>query len=214
MITIKFFATVALICITSIGMANDRDTDNRDNLMFGFKAGLNYSNVYDSQTEDFNADPKVGLVGGAFLTIPISTYLGLQPEILLSQKGFKGNGVLLGDNYSFTRTTTYVDIPLLVAFKPSEFISLVAGPQYSYLLRQNDVFSSTNVSFSQEQEFNNENIRKNIFGFVAGMDINLKHIIIGTRLGWDIHNNTGDGTTKTPRYKNAWFQATVGYTFK
>lgn len=211
--TIKFLTVVAFMSMTSIAVAQDEETDSREKLQFGLKAGLNFSNVYNSRTEEFTADGKFGFAGGAFIRIPIGKFLGIHPEVLFSQKGFRGDGVLLGSDYSFTRTTSFLDIPILLALKPAEFVTILAGPQYSFLLSQKDVFTSTLVSVSQEQEFENDNIRKNIFGFVAGVDINIMHFVIGARAGWDIQNNNGDGTSSTPRYKNTWFQGTIGYTF-
>jgi hypothetical protein len=210
---IKILIAVGCMSIASISFAQDSETDFRENVRFGLKAGLNYSNVYDSRGEEFRADGRVGFAGGAVLSIPIGKYLGVQPEILISQKGFKGDGVFLGSEYSFSRTTTYLDIPLQLAFKPFEFITIVAGPQYSYLVKQRDNFSSTFINSSDEEEFNNDNIRKNIFGAVMGIDVNIKHVVIGARMGWDIIHNHGDGSSSTPRYKNAWIQATVGYMF-
>lgn len=211
--TIEILLVAGCMTIACMATAQEEEIDNREKMKLGLKAGLNYSNVYNSKTEDFSADSKFGFAGGAFLSIPIGKYLGVQPEILFSQRGFKGEGVLFESNYSFTRTTTYIDFPLQIALKPSEFITIVAGPQYSYLIKQKDVFNSTLVSFFQEQEFNNDNIRKNIFGFVVGMDLNLNHIVLGTRLGWDITNNHGDGSSSTPQYRNVWLQATIGYAF-
>ncbi len=193
---------------------NAQDTiDFRSKLTFGLKIGGNYSNVYDAQGEQFKADPKFGVAGGAFLAIPIGRYLGVQPEVLFSQKGFQATGALLGSTYNFTRTTNFIDVPLLVAFKPSEFLTLLAGPQYSYLMKQTDVFTTTTTSYSQEKVFSNDNIRKNIMGFVGGVDITLNHLVIGARAAWDIQNNNGDGTSTTPRYKNVWYQGTIGYRF-
>lgn len=189
------------------------ETDNREKFQFGLKAGLNNSNIYDEQGQEFSADSKFGFVGGATFAIPIGKYLGIQPEILLSQKGFEGSGMVLGNWYHFTRTTTFIDIPLQFAFKPAEFITFLGGPQYSYLLKQRDTFTTTTSSFEQEKEFEHDNIRKNIFGVVGGVDINLNHFTIGGRVAWDIQNNNGDGTSTTPRYKNVWFQGTIGYRF-
>ncbi len=187
--------------------------DHREILQVGAKVGLNYSNVYDASGENFNADAKLGLAGGVFLEIPIGKYLGIQPEVLISQKGFKASGIILKDMYYFTRTTTYIDFPLQFVFKPSEFITFLGGPQYSYLIKQRDVFANATTSIAQEQEFQNDNIRKNIFGAVGGLDININHITLGARVGWDIQNNNGDGTSVTPRYKNVWYQATIGLKF-
>lgn len=209
-----FFAAF-FVSITSIGIAQETttETDFRERLRFGIKAGVNNSNVYDSKGEKFTADGKFGFVGGVSLAIPIGKYLGFHPEVLFSQKGFQANGMLLGSPYTFTRTTSYLDIPLQIALKPSEFITIVAGPQYSYLIKQKDEFTSNIISSEQEEEFKNENIRKNMFGVVGGLDINLKHFVISGRVGWDVSQNNGDGTTTTPRYKNRWIQATIGYCF-
>jgi hypothetical protein len=179
--------------------------------LFGVKGGANYSNQYDSKTSDFTATSKFGFAGGAFFAIPIGKYLGIQPEVLFSQKGFKAEGKVLGSAYDLTRTTNYIDVPLLLTIKPIEYVSIVVGPQYSYLIKQKDVFSNNVFSTEQNKEFTNENLRKNVLGFVGGLDINVKNLVVGLRAGWDVQNNNGDGTTTTPRYKNAWTQATVGF---
>ncbi len=210
----KITLFLAVTTISLSGMAqDDNTTDFREKLMVGGKVGMNLSNVYDSKGEQFNANSKFGLAAGAFVSIPLGKYLGIQPEILISQKGFSASGLLFGNNYSFTRTTTYIDIPLLFAFKPTEFITLLAGPQYSYLMRQKDVFGSNTTTVDQQTAFENDNIRKNTLCVTGGIDFTLKHMVIGARMGWDIQNNNGNGTSTIPRYKNVWYQATIGYRF-
>jgi hypothetical protein len=179
--------------------------------VFGVKGGANYSNQYDSKNSDFTATSKFGFAAGAFLNIPLGQYLGVQPEILFSQKGFKAEGKVLGSPYDLTRTTNYIDVPLLLTIKPIEYVSIVVGPQYSYLIKQTDVFSNNLFTSEQTKEFTNENLRKNVLGFVGGLDVNAKSVVIGLRAGWDVQNNNGDGTSNTPRYKNAWTQLTVGF---
>jgi hypothetical protein len=188
-------------------------TDNREKLFFGLKVGTNYSNVYDSQGEDFVADAKFGLAGGAFVSIPIGSFFGIQPEVLFSQKGYKSTGTFLGSSYSMTRTTDYLDIPLLVAIKPIENVSILFGPQFSYLMKQKDDFTGGTITSTQEETYTNDNYRKNTFCLTGGADLNIDHLVIGLRAGWDVENNNGDGTTSTPRYKNMWYQATIGYRF-
>jgi hypothetical protein len=204
---------VAVTAMANISYAQENETDFRDKLQFGLKVGANYSNVYDAKGEDFNADPKFGLATGGFVAIPIGTYIGIQPEVLYSQKGFQATGSILGSTYKFTRTTSYIDVPIFFSFKPSEFLTLQAGPQFSYLIKQKDSFTSSPTSYDQEQEFKTDNIRKNTLCFVLGVDINLRHIVLGARAGWDVQNNNGNGTSTTPRYKNVWYQATIGFRF-
>ncbi len=204
--------TGLFIGLASIANAQN-DSDNREKLQLGAKAGLSYANVYNTQGEEFDAEGKYGLTGGVFFTIPLVKYMGIQPELLFTQKGFRGTGKLLGGNYDFERTTTFLEIPILFALKPSEFITVLVGPQFSYLLNQKDVFTSSAISYVQEQEFKNDNIRKNILGVVGGLDLNINNVVISGRIGWDIQNNKGDGTSSTPRYKNVSSQFTIGYKF-
>ncbi len=189
--------------------AQENRTDFRNKFMLGLKVGFNYSNVYDAQGEAFNTDPKFGLVAGGFLSIPIGKYLGFQPEILFSQKGFHATGRTLAAPFELTRTTNFIDVPLLFQLKPASCLTLLAGPQFSFLLKQRDEYTNT----TQEQEFKNDNIRKNILCFLGGFDINLSYVVLGARAGWDIQNNNGNGTSTTPRYKNVWYQATIGLRF-
>lgn len=150
---------------------------------------------------------------GGFAAIPIGKLFGIQPEFLLSRKGFKANGSILGSSYQLTRTTTYIDVPIMFQLKPISFLTLLAGPQYSYLIKQNDVFTNSLTSYAQEQEFKHDNVRKNIMSLICGADFGINQVVLGLRLAWDVQNNVGDGTATTPRYKNIWYQATFGYRF-
>lgn len=187
--------------------------DNRDEFKFGLKGGLTLSNVYDTEGEEFDSDAKAGYTAGLSLEFPIGSLLGFHPEVLITQKGFKGSGTILLSQYSYSRTTTYLEVPLLFAIKPTESFSIVAGPQFAYLLSEKNRFDSSPYSYNQEQEFENDDIRKNMLGFVGGVNINFNHITIGGRLGVDFQANRGDGTSETPRYKNVWGQFTIGYRF-
>ena len=195
---------IIMIALVSLSITNSvaqtTSADNREKLFFGIKIGANLSNVYDSEGEDFVADSKLGLAGGAFVSIPLGKFIGIQPEVLFSQKGFKSSGTFLGIDYETTRTTDYLDVPLLFAIKPLPMVTVLFGPQFSYLLKQKD-------------EFTNDNIRKNTFSLIVGGDINFENLVLGLRGSWDLKNNNGDGTSTTPRYKNVWYQATVGYRF-
>ena len=84
----KFILMTVLAFIANAGIIQAQNSQSRfwDGLKFGIKAGANYSNVYDSQGDQFTADGKYGFVGGVFLEVPITDYIGVRPEILYSQK--------------------------------------------------------------------------------------------------------------------------------
>lgn len=207
----KYKISIILFLLVASASVQAQMDDNRDVLSFGLKAGLNMSNVWDTKGQDFVADPKYGLAGGAFLSLPIGKYLGVQPEVMISQKGFKGSGSLLGFDYSYTRTTTFIDVPLLVQFKPIQYFTLLAGPQFSYLLKEKNVYTFGSNSAEQEQAFTNEDPRNNIMGFVVGADINVNKLVISARAAWDFQTNNKNSVSTTPRYKNQLLQLTVGF---
>ena len=192
---------------------DDEILDLRENLTFGIKGGLNLSNVYDSKDENFDTNAKLGWTAGVFLGIPLSTYLGIQPELLYSQRGFQGSGSLLGSDYEFKRTTNYLDVPLLLAIKPSPVVTLLAGPQFSFLMSSNNDFENDVLSGELEKEFDNEDLRKNTLCITGGIDLNMENLVLSGRAGWDLKENNKDGSSTTPRYKNVWLQATIGFRF-
>jgi hypothetical protein len=202
---------VVLAFMASVSNAQSSFNDTREKIQVGLKVGANLSNVYDTEGDDFTADPKFGLAGGAYLAIPIGAFLGIQPELLFSQKGYKGSGSFLGSEYKYSRTSNFIDLPIFVAIKPISSLTILAGPQFSYLIKETYKFENALINIDEEQVFDTDNIRKNILCFAGGIDINLNQLVVSARVGIDLQNNKGDGTSTTPRYKNIWYQATVGY---
>lgn len=213
--TIRTITAVAALLLTTAGFAqNDpiKTADTRSDFKFGFKAGINISNVYDEEGDDFVADNKTGFAGGMFLSIPITQFIGFQPEVLYSEKGFEAKGSTILGDYEYKRTTTYLDIPLQLQIKPIESLTFLVGPQYSYLLETKNEFNGSTTT-TQEDDINADNYKKNIFGFVVGADVNIQSFMISARAGWDISKSDVDGDDTKPRYKNQVFQLTLGYSF-
>lgn len=191
----------------------DSNSDYRDKLSIGVKGGLNLSNVYDTQGDNFIADSKLGVALGGFISIPLGNTIGIQPELLISQRGYNRKGSILGANYELSHSKNYLDIPILFAFKPTEMFTILAGPQFSYLASESNTFTSGGSVVTNQQDFENENVRKNTLCFTGGFDLYFDQIVASGRVGWDILNNNGDGTETNPRYKNSWYQITVGFRF-
>lgn len=213
----KVILVIAMITLSAANSMAQTEptttTDYRGKFYFGVKAGANLSNVYDSQGDDFIADNKVGFAVGGFASIPIINWFAVQPEILFSQKGFKSTGTYLGSTYEMTRTSNFIDVPILASFRPTETVSILFGPQFSFLSKQTDKFEGGTISTTDEDEFSNANLEKNIFGLTGGVDLNFDHFVVGLRAAWDLKRNNGNGTSDTPRYKNRLLQATLGYRF-
>lgn len=187
--------------------------DVRDRFQFGFKAGANYSNIYDISSETFAADYKFGFAGGIFMQIPIGKYLGIQPEVLYSEKGYEATGSVEGAAYNNVATSKYLDIPVHLQLKPNEVLTVLFGPQFSYLLDKENDFSDSFLSDEQEQDFDNIDLNKFTFGLSGGLDFNIGHVVLSGRMGWDLTQNNGAGTAISPQYRNLWYQATLGIRF-
>ena len=209
--TLAYILASSLLVITITSKAQD---DSRERIHLGAKAGINISSIYDTEGEDYNADAKAGFAGGGFVAIPIGKYLGIQPELLFAQKGYSSTIAREGYNYSYTRTTGHLEVPVLLQIKPVSFLSLVVGPQFSYMTYREEHFKTNNMTTTVQQEIENNNIRRNTLGAVTGIDFYvLRHFLIAARVGWDLQDNNGDGTVTFPRYRNVWMQGTIGLRF-
>ncbi len=216
--TQKTLTILALIFTTTFVAKAQTDnaayTDSRDILQFGLKVGANNSALYDMKGQNFVDNPVFGPVFGGFLSIPLGTYLGIQPEVLYSAKGFSGQGTTLdGQAYSFDDRMNYLDIPLMLQLKLFPNLYLLGGPEYSYLLSRDYTFTQGVTSETTQQEFNNDNIRHNVFGLIFGLDINFSHLTLGGRVAWDLQDNNGNGTSTLPQYRNFWGQLALGFRF-
>lgn len=208
----KLQLTICLVFLLLISInAFSQNEDSREYISFGFKAGINFSSIYNSHTENFHARGKAGFAGGAFLYIPIAKYIGIQPEVLLSQRGFNSSGIYLLNSYELKRTLNYVDIPIFFAVKPIERLTILFGPQYSFLMSQSNVFTNSSLNRFQEDQFKSEPVRHNIFCLTGGLDFNFNNVVFGLRTGWDVTHNRENSSSQTPRYKNIWLQASVGF---
>ena len=193
-------------------VVSSRDAKKR--IVPGLKVGFNRSNVWDASGESFVADRRGGYAVGGYVAFPLGSLLGVQPELMLQEKGFKGTGrTNEGLPYSISRRTTHLDVPIQFMFKPTRWFTFLIGPQYSYVLKQNDAINIEGNSTQTEKDFGGVNLRRNLFGSLVGFDLNFKHIVLSWRSGWDISTNNGDGTSTAPRYKNHWIQGTIGYRF-
>lgn len=208
----KIFILALLSCLISKEIKAE-ETNINNKVTIDARIGINNSNVWDTEGEEFKADSKIGLVLGANISIPILRVFEFQPGLFFSQKGFDATGKVLGANYNFKRTLNFLDIPLLVGFRPIDNVTILLGPQYSYLMSQKDEFLNPLLNVEQQKEFDNANIRDNMLCVLTGFDVKVDHFVFGARLGWDLTKNNGDGTSSTPRYKNTWTQFTVGFSF-
>ena len=113
--------------VTSAGMRGDAVNSLRDL--------LDFSNGAISTT------PRLGAFGGAYVSIPLSEQISVEPGIYYAQKGYEVKGALdikgtefLNANARAQLTTHYVDVPVLIKANLNGF-QVFGGPQVSYLAK-------------------------------------------------------------------------------
>ena len=202
---IALFSTQSIVAQTTT-TDDSSSMDNREELSFGIKAGINYSNVYSESGDGYVADGKVGFAGGVFVSIPLNELIGVQPELLYSQKGFKTEGTFFDGQI----TSSYLDLPIHLQIKPTENISILAGPQFSYLLSTK--YELNGFSAIDEEDLDDNNNKATV-GISAGVDFELQNFLISARGSWDLNKVNKDNSTSDINYKNQLFQITLGYKF-
>ncbi len=122
---------------------------------FGIQAGAinssikgeamkNLNSVVDLSNGIINTSSKIGITAGGYAHIPISKAISIEPGINYSQKGYTIEGDLkidalkfLGANARAKVNAHYIDIPVLLKAEVTKGLTAFAGPQFSYLIKNN-----------------------------------------------------------------------------
>ncbi len=169
---------LALVFFTAISFAT---AHAQGQLQFGVKGGLNISNVTVSNGFDgYSYSSLVNFNAGVFLKIPfLARGLSLQPEVLYSGQGFKGNdGSGSGGEYS--EHVNYLNIPVLAKYTWPGGFFLETGPQLSVKLNAKD--KENGISQDISSAYNGAD-----FSWVVGIGFKIPE----SPVGFDFRYNTG-----------------------
>ena len=194
----------SFILLFAVSLLNTQSVKAQDE--FGLKGGIIYSNIYRSGPKsNVDFDFKDGLSAGIFYKRNLSGKFGFQSEILYQQKGAEvtitpidgslgsgyspyaneGNSGSVSIPYSTKEKLHYLSLPLLVSFKPANFLELFAGPEINYLFSMNS------------NRLKTDNLNRFSPGISAGARFNLgKNTALDFRYSFDLihYDNMGDST--------------------
>jgi len=100
-------------------------------VQIGLKAGANFATLSGSAAD--GAQTKVDFHGGAFAQIALFNSFSLQPELMYSGQGAKGNQ----NETEFTLNQAYVNLPVLFKYQHSSGLFAETGPQLGLLVAAN-----------------------------------------------------------------------------
>jgi hypothetical protein len=181
-ISSRHLSIILVIGLVALFLMNE--TANSGNQeTFGYKLGFNFSNVSGMGINHIEQQPANGLIFGVFKLFPIHHSLQIQPEILLTQKGFNRNYDLLAPDgtihFNEKVRLTYAEMPILVrlpfptryAVKPAIFI----GPAISLAIKGSvdGEYDASESSLFDGGSYSGNISNKRIldFGIVLGGDV-------------------------------------------
>lgn len=144
----KYKFTLAVISIIIMNSTKAQIT-------YGVQAGATIANwkgdalqslndVVDLSNGFVTTKSKTGISIGGYVNIPVTDKISFEPGLQYAQKGYTMQGDLkvdalkfLGVNASAKVEAHYIDIPLVLKAELAKGLSIYAGPQVSYLVKNN-----------------------------------------------------------------------------
>ena len=165
----------------------------------GIKAGTNMLKIDD---KSFRDEFKFGYNLGGFAEINFTKKIGVQPEVLWSQSSYRTatniEEVIPGTKADVAVKLNYLQIPLLLNYRPVKFLSLQVGPQFGILIDQNN-------SMLQNGK---DAFKKGDFSMLGGAQLNLGPLKAGARYVVGL-TDINDISTQS-KWKNQGFQLYAG----
>lgn len=172
---------------------------------FGLRAGVNLANV-NVKTQGINVSPdtKAGINAGAFINLPVSHAVSIQPELAYSGMGFKLNV----SGTTGTESANYLTLPVLVKVKvPKTGLGIYAGPQYGLLL------SAREKSQGQSEDVK-DMYKSSDFAGVAGVEYGFKSGLFFTaRYQFGLVNIAKSDPNENATVKNNCVSIMAGFRF-
>ena len=173
---------------------------------FGFKGGLNFSNMYTDNVDDNNM--LTGFNAGLYAKFPITNSVSIQPEISYTTKGAE-----LTYNNAFANGTAqfkinYIEVPVLLVFNLTDALNIHAGPYAAYMVSG----KTTNDSnlFTSETRLDTNDFKRFDAGLSGGVGVDLEIVNFGVRYNYGLTKVFKEGSFADPDAKNSVFNVYVG----
>lgn len=140
----------------------------------GVKGGVNLNKL---DGKNFDSDFELGYQLGGFAYYNFTDFLGIQGEVLFNQTNTKitdNYKDVFNDAFKKDKTLNYISVPVLLRLNSEGLITVVAGPQFSFLASGNETVLNNSKKL----------FKKTDFAFVAGAEVNIRPVTIFARYVW------------------------------
>jgi len=198
--------SIVLLTLTTATSYAQTETASKSptwkNWQFGLKAG---ANLFKLTGRSFDNKSHIGFNGGAYGEYKISNQWGLQPELtynLVQSKTSQDFNSIYG-GVSFQQISlSYISVPIFLTFKPVPELSILLGPQYSFLASQ--------TTQLYPQHLDTKAFSKSDVSIAFGGQLNLGNVKIGLRYVIGLVNVNGYNSD-SDQWKIHGLQAYLGY---
>jgi len=149
---------------------------------YGFKGGLNFSNLYTDTVDDNNV--LTGFNAGLYAKFPITNSIAIQPEINYTTKGAElvYNNAIVQGTAKFN--VNYIEVPVLLVANITENFNVHVGPYAAYMV-SGKTTNDSNFSSSQ-RELDTDDFNKFDAGLSGGVGIDLDAVNFGVRYNYGL----------------------------
>lgn len=137
----------------------------KENIEFGAKAGINYTNLISNYPLITDFKPNIGFYAGVFFTYNINQKIAIRPELLYTLRKTKINiddqhiisSIPQDPVYTPTTQNNIKDnillLPILVEYHLGNKIALEAGPQIGYALSTKTEMEDSSWYYNHSEKF-------------------------------------------------------------
>jgi hypothetical protein len=185
--TITIMKKVLITALFAIGLFSV----NAQSVDFGLKAGVNFSTL---RGENLSVESRTGFHVGAVAEFGLGDKFSLQPELLYTQLGTKGE---TGGDFK----SEYISLPVMAKYYVFQGLSLEVGPQASLLIGDEFKLADGSIADVEIEDFD--------LGLNFGLGYNFDNgLFVQSRYTLGITE-----VQENPDVKNGAFQFSLGYLF-
>lgn len=120
----------------------------------GIKAGMNVCDFIVTKSGDTSADEsfntRVSFHIGSYVQDQFSKHFAWQAELLFSNKGYTHEVDGQKNNVSLN----YLNLPIVLIYKPIELLELEVGPEFGYMISGDDLMNNFDFAIDIGTRFN------------------------------------------------------------
>lgn len=200
--------SILFTLLLTLGLAAQAQTPNN---RIGIKGGINASELAIKKNQIDGQDNRWGFQAGVVAEINLSTRFAFQPELLYTTRG---SDYRLPSGVNVKEDLGYIDLPLLLKYKPLKFINIYAGPQISFLTNGKYTYEAAGIEYERK---NKDAFHSLDVGFALGLGVDFGQLFFDARymngLVNTLKDNDRDDFTGRDKGNNAGIQVSVGYFF-